>query len=310
MREHEKPIERACQPRISVVIPTYQRSDLLGRALDSVYAQTYPNFEVVIADDNLPGSESAERTRSVLAPYQARGNLVYVQTAGAVGGGGARNLAISRASGEYVAFLDDDDRYLPDKLEKQLRFMQENGLDLCYQDVKWVDSNEKLVEFRRMDYTGDFSQEGLLKAHILHSICPTAIYMVRRDKLLQTEGFGEVSSGQDFILMLRCIESGMKIGYMPGAFVVQYLHKGERVSTGKSKIQGENMLYRLKHKYLHLLRPSERRYVRFRHYAVLAFASLRTRWFLRAAWYACIAGLISPIQCLKEAKRYFGSKKG
>ena len=297
-------------PLISVVVPTYERSTLLPRALDSIFGQTWPNVEVVVVDDNVPGSHWESETAAVLAPYREKSNFVYVKTTGKTGGGAARNLALRHCTGDYVAFLDDDDRFLPNKLEKQIRFMLERDLDGSYQDVKWVDSNEKLVEFRSMDYTDDFTTEGLLKAHILHSICPTAIYMFRRDKLMETEGFGEVPSGQDFILMLRCIENGMTLGYMPGAYVIQYLHGGKRLSLGSNKVKGENMLYDLKHKYFHLLSRKERNYVKFRHYAVLSFASMRSHRPIRAAYYAAITVFSAPLVCVKEGIRYFGSKVG
>ena len=297
-------------PRVSVIVPTCERSNLLTRALDSIFAQTWPNVEVIVVDDNLPGSQWEAQTLEVLAPYRSRPDFIYLKTTGKVGGGAARNLAIGHCTGTYVAFLDDDDRYLPDKLEAQVRFMMDNQLDGSYQDVKWFDTAEKLVEYRRMDYTDDFSTTGLLKAHILHYLAPTAIYMFRRERLLETDGFGVVPSGQDFILMLRCIEHGMKIRYMPGAYVVQYLHEGERISLGDNKVRGENMLYSLKHQYFHLLTGSERRYVRFRHYAVLAFSSMRSHRPLRAAGYAIVTVCASPLTCVKEAIRYFKSKAG
>lgn len=108
--------------------------------------------------------------------------------------------------------------------------------------------------------------------------------------------------------MLRCIESGMKICYLPGAYVIQYLHSGKRVSLGDNKVKGENMLYELKHKYFYLLTPKERRYVKFRHYAVLAFSSMRSRRGLQTVKYALITVKCSPILCLKEAVRYVHSK--
>lgn len=297
-------------PLISVIVPTFERSDMLPRALDSIFQQTWPNVEVVVVDDNIPCSDWEKKTNAALEPYREHPNLILLKTTGATGGGAARNLAIRHCSGEYVAFLDDDDRFLPNKLENQIGFMLEHQLDASYHDVEWVDSNEKLVELRSMDHTKDFSTDALLKTHILHSLCPTAIYMIRRDRLIQTEGFGEVPSGQDFILMLRCIESGMKMGYLPGAYVIQYLHRGARISLGDNKIRGENLLYQLKHEYFHLLTPQERNYVRFRHYAVLSFASLRSRRPLRAAGYAVQTVCSSPVSCIKEGVRYFRSKKG
>ena len=296
-------------PLISVIVPTFARSALLSRALDSILTQSWPNIEIIVADDNIPGSEWEQKTLQSLQPYLKKENIVYVKTSGKTGGGASRNLAIRHCHGTYVAFLDDDDRYLPNKLRDQVQFMMEHHLDGSYQDVKWFDSNEKLVEHRLMNYTEDYSINGLLRAHILHSIAPTSIYMFRRDALMQTEGFGEVSSGQDFILMLRCIESGMKIRYMPGTYVIQYLHDGERISTGDTKVKGENMLYELKHQYFHLLSKQEQRYVTFRHYAVLSFASMRSKRPLRALGYAAVTVCTAPLVCVKEGIRYFSSKK-
>lgn len=296
------------QPLISVIVPTCERSVLLPRALDSIYGQTWKNLEVIVVDDNLPGSIPEKETYQVLEPYLERKNFLYVKTAGKTGGGAARNLALRQCHGEYVAFLDDDDRYLPEKLERQVRFMEKFQLDGSYHDVKWFDENEKQVEYRSLDYTKDYSPEGLFKAHILHSIAPTAVYMFRRDSLLTTEGFGEVPSGQDFILMLRCIEKRMKMRYLKGAYVIQYLHRGKRISLGDNKIKGENMLYELKHEYFPILTPKERTYVRFRHYAVLAFSSMRSGKLFRAAKYAIITVKCSPYLCAKEAVRYFSSK--
>lgn len=297
-------------PLISVIVPTYERSTLLPRALDSIFSQTWKNVEVVVVDDNIPSSPWEDATKKILEPYLERENFLYLKTTGKTGGGASRNLALRHCHGDYVAFLDDDDRYLPDKLEKQIQFMLENDLDGSYQDVKWHNPNEKLVEYRSMDYTNDFSTTGLLKAHILHSIAPTAIYMFKTEKIRETEGFGEVPSGQDFILMLRCIEKGMNIRYMPGAYVIQYLHGSERISLGDNKVRGENMLYQLKHDYFHLLTKQERNYIKFRHYAVLAFSSMRSHRPIRAAGYAIITIFTAPLVCCKEAIRYFGSKLG
>ena len=92
--------------------------------------------------------------------------------------------------------------------------------------------------------------------------------------------------------------------------MVQYLHGGKRLSLGDNKVKGENMLYDLKHKYFHLLSRKERNYVKFRHYAVLSFASMRSHRPIRAAYYAAITVFSAPLVCVKEGIRYFGSKVG
>ena len=295
-------------PLISIIVPTCKRADMLERAIDSILNQTYSNIEIVVVNDNVPDSEFDLKTKATLQKYDKDNRVNCVSTTGLTGGGAARNLAIKHTNGEYVAFLDDDDRYLPDKLETQYNFMIERDLDMCFQDVKWFNEKEKLVEFRKMDYVTDFSKDNLIRQHILHSISPTAIYMIKRKELIKTEGFGEVIMGQDWFLMLRCIEAGLKIGYMPGAYVIQYLHSGERISLGDNKIKGENLLYEYKRKYFRYLTKKDIKYVDFRHYAVLAFTCLRSKKPLKAIGYIFKTLFLSPKLCISEAKKFFNNK--
>ena len=291
------------RPLVSIIIPTYKRSDRLGRAMDSVVSQTYRNLEILVVDDNTPDSSFKRDTRERLRPYLGDARVRCMDTPGATGGGHARNLGIRECKGEYVAFLDDDDRFLPDKIETQLQFTMENGLDMSYQDVQWFNEHERLVETRKMDRVKEFTKEGLLRAHITYAIAPTSIYMIRRDALLRTEGFGEVRRGQDFILMLRCIEAGLKIGYMPGVHVVQYLHGGERISVGEQLIDAQTEIYRLMKQYEAILSPRERKYVDFRYQSVCAFACFRGNRYAQAAQYALRAFLISPLNSGAELLR-------
>ena len=297
-------------PIVSVVIPTYQRADRLPIALRSALSQTYRNIEAIVANDNVPGSEWDIATKKLIEQFQADDARVkYVHTSGKTGGGAARNLACREASGKYFAFLDDDDEFLPDKLETQLAFMLENDLDMSWQDVSWYDENDRLVEHRRLNHCRDFTREGLLRAHLLTPISPTSIYMLRRDLFERTEGFGEVATGQDWWLMLRCIEAGAKMGYLPEVHVRQYLHSGERLSLGQNKIDGEGARHAKVREYYPLLSKKERRYVEFRHNAVLAFACMRSGRMANAVSYAAKAAVASPSDCAREGIKYFTKGK-
>ena len=72
-------------PLISIIVPTFERSELLPRALDSIFAQTWKNIEVIVVDDNLPGSPFEEKTREVLKSYQDKENFFYLKTEGKTG---------------------------------------------------------------------------------------------------------------------------------------------------------------------------------------------------------------------------------
>lgn len=295
-------------PLVTVIVPTYKRADKLEAALRSVKDQTYESLEILVVNDNVPGSDWDRFTAEVLERF-GDSRLKVVHTTGQTGGGAARNLACRQASGEYLTFLDDDDEFLADKIETQLRFMLEHDLDMCWQDVSWYDESGKLVEHRRLDHCKDFSQQGLLRAHLLTPISPTSIYMLKKSLYDKTEGFGEVATGQDWWLMLRCIEAGAHMGYMPEVHVRQYLHSGERLSLGKNKVDGELARREVVRSYYPRLSKKDVRYIEFRHNAVLAFAMKRSHRPGQAVIYAIKAIVSSPAACFSEALKFFGKAK-
>ena len=106
-------------PIVSVIVPTYKRADRLEVALRSIKEQTYQNLEILVVNDNVPGSDWDYSTVKALEGFDDP-RLKVVHTAGQTGGGAARNYACRHALGEYLAFLDDDDEFLSDKVETQL----------------------------------------------------------------------------------------------------------------------------------------------------------------------------------------------
>lgn len=108
---------------------TYNSAKWVAESIDSVLAQTYQNIELLISDDH---SSDAE-TISILKTYAQRDGRVKVFFLDTNEGAGvARNNSIRHATGRYIAFCDSDDRWMPDKLEKQVAFMQQNGCCLCF----------------------------------------------------------------------------------------------------------------------------------------------------------------------------------
>lgn len=110
----------ADDPRVSVIIPTYQRAQWLGRAIDSVLAQTMPHFELIVVDDG-----STDETDAVVSAYRD-GRIRYIQHGENLGSSEARNTGVEASRGEYVAFLDSDDEWLPRKLARQLDLFEES----------------------------------------------------------------------------------------------------------------------------------------------------------------------------------------
>ena len=113
------------KPLVSVVMPAYRCADTIGAAIESVLCQNV-DLELIIVDDCSP--EDLERA---IAPWRQDPRVIYLKNEENRGAAASRNLAVDRARGEYVAFLDSDDIWAPGKLEKQLKLLEETGLVLC-----------------------------------------------------------------------------------------------------------------------------------------------------------------------------------
>lgn len=126
-----------CKPEISIIIPTYNRSELLCRAVRSALGQSYTDFECLIVNDG-----STDDTELTLQTFSdSRIKVLFQENRGV---SAARNLAIKEAKGKYIALLDSDDEWLPEKLEMQLAFMISENLDISQTNEIWV-RNEKRV---------------------------------------------------------------------------------------------------------------------------------------------------------------------
>lgn len=109
-------------PLVSIIIPTYNRSSVLPRSIKSALNQTYSNIELIVIDD-----ASTDDTETVLKDF-SDSRISYYRQSTNLGGSAARNCGIKHSKGKYIAFLDDDDEWFPEKIEKQVNLMEE--LDL------------------------------------------------------------------------------------------------------------------------------------------------------------------------------------
>lgn len=190
---------------VSVVLPTYKGSDVLERAVNSVLAQTYPQIEIIVVDDNSPESEERKATEVIMSQYETNDKIKYIKHEKNKNGAAARNTGIKNSYGEYIAFLDDDDWFLPKKIEEQVKYLEvhkEYGACYCF-----AQREGKPIE--TVPYTGDVSKELLLlKSHMYTpSLC------FRRGSLMAINGFDETfRRHQDYELLLRFFQAGFKMG--------------------------------------------------------------------------------------------------
>lgn len=111
---------------VTIIIPTYKRSDYLGRAIRSVLAQTYQDFEIIVVDDNDSDSIYREKNEKLMKKYLNNSKIKYIKHEKNMNGAVARNTAIKVAKGDYITFLDDDDFFLKDRLKIIVEEMKKN----------------------------------------------------------------------------------------------------------------------------------------------------------------------------------------
>jgi glycosyltransferase involved in cell wall biosynthesis len=195
-------------PKISVIIPAYNTSPFIGEALGSVFAQTYTDFEVIVINDGSPDTDELEKA---LGPFLER--IVYLKQENR-GSAGARNAGILHARGEYLAFLDSDDSWLPNFLASQMELLEEiPSLDVVYCDAQHF--GNRVLDGKTFMQTcpsnGPVSLENLIreKCQVLSS-CTVA----RRQVIVDAGLFDEkLRRCEDYDLWLRVVHRGGRIAY-------------------------------------------------------------------------------------------------
>lgn len=157
------------KPTVSVIIPSYNRGRMLKEAVDSVLSQEFCDFELIVVDD---GSE--DNTSDILASY---GNKIKVIRQKNKGVSSARNNGINSSSGNFIAFLDSDDMWLPEKLSTQLAFFENNsGALICQTEELWLKNGKRVNPGKRHKKVSGFFFEKSLE---LCMVSPSAVMMKR-----------------------------------------------------------------------------------------------------------------------------------
>lgn len=190
---------------VSVVIPFYKGKQWLEEALTSLVSQTYKNLEVVIINDG-----SDENIQTIIDNFRTFFKITYLEIPQNRGPGFARNVGIENSKGEYIAFLDSDDIWLPNKIYEQLNFMKKNNLCWSHTAYEVFSSNGR----RRI------RKPKLMKGYVFQSIfysCPIATPTVMIKSAVFRENlefrFPEIYTGEDTLLWIL-LSTKYKLGYI------------------------------------------------------------------------------------------------
>lgn len=194
-------------PLVSIIITTYKRANSLVEAVESVLNQTYSNIEIIVVDDNNPDTEYRHNTQQLMKKFENNDSVKYVQHSENKNGAAARNTGIQHSRGDYITYLDDDDQYLEEKVEKQVEFLQNN---LDYEGVycAWREGDDLILP----------KHEGDLTFHLLSGVVRiiTNAIMVTRRSTIEVNGWDEsFRRNQEAAFLLRFFKAGHKLGYVP-----------------------------------------------------------------------------------------------
>jgi glycosyltransferase involved in cell wall biosynthesis len=206
---------------VSVIIPTFNRAHTLKRAIDSVLAQTFQSFECIVVDDG-----STDETSSLVATYSDP-RIVYIKSKNA-GVSAARNLGFKNSSGEWIALLDSDDEWLPDKLTKQIEFGQQNPeLSLVHGEEIWVRRGKRVNPKKKHAKSGG---DIFLRCLELCLISPSAV-MIKKELWEEFDGFDEeFVVCEDYDLWLK-VTRKYEVGYISDPLIVKYGGHEDQLSS-------------------------------------------------------------------------------
>lgn len=220
-------------PLVSVVITTYRRKiGYVREAIESALGQTHQNIEVIVVDDNGEESPSSSEIAKMCESYD---RVAYIRNKKNSGAQFSRNIGILSAAGEYVAFLDDDDIWAPEKIATQLRLFGDPTVGMVYCDgYSFLDDDK--------DKLGVFREASLFDRPISHElelfndyIGSTSQAIIRRDCFAEVGLFDcDMPARQDYEFWLR-ISRRYKIVGAPEKLLYYRKHSGERISTNWSK---------------------------------------------------------------------------
>ena len=235
--KEKRTVELKMNDLVTAIITTYKRKpSMVVRAIHSVLSQTYKHIELIIVDDSPPNYSERDNVRKAVEKEIEDNHEIDICV--------ARNTGMNAAKGKYIAYLDDDDEWLPTKIEKQIRVIEHSKAGLVYCGCLCKnDRTDSIVERKAIYYRGRVFDK-LLYNNFIDS---TSFPLIRKDCLEAVGGFDPLmESAQDYDVWLR-ISKEYEVDFVPEPLVIYHEHDGEQITTNPmKKISG---LERINHKY-------------------------------------------------------------
>ena len=214
---------------VSVIIPTYNRAHLIGRALQSVLDQTVCDLEVIVVDD-----ASTDGTQEVVQSFRDP-RIIFLRQSENSGASAARNAGMKEAKGEYIAFLDSDDEWMPQKLEKQLQVFKQRSLD----ELGIVTCGERGVGSTQsiwIPHTRGWVFEALLRHKRIG--CRPPLLLIKRSCIQSVGAVWDTAlrSCEEWDFMAQLAQS-YQMDYCPEPLVTVHHHQGQRAWSPRRAIQ-------------------------------------------------------------------------
>lgn len=177
---------------VSIIMPSYNTAEFIAESIQSVLAQSYKDWELLIVDDC-----STDNTDEVVKPYLSDERIIYLKNEKNSGAAVSRNRALREAKGKWIAFLDSDDLWMPDKLSKQINFMEEHGYSFTYTNYVEINTEGKkngvtVTGPKRVTKTGMFNY--------CWPGCLTVMYDAEKVGLIQ---IADIKKNNDYAMWLK-----------------------------------------------------------------------------------------------------------
>ena len=220
---------------VSVIIPYYKKRDFISDTINSVLKQTYNNLEIIIIYD-----DDSDIDLSFIKEFQKKDKrITIIKNAKKLGAGMSRNIGISQSRGKYIAFLDADDTWHINKLDKQINFMIKHNYSATHTSYSIINENRDVIGKRNArDF---FKIEDLLKSCDIG----TSTVVLQKNLLNKDIAFASLVTKEDFVLWLRLLKNNIQI-YALNENLVQWTKSKYSLSssTFQKLIDGFNVYYK------------------------------------------------------------------